>query len=167
MIHNSDNLTEKCTFELLSAYIDGEVTSSERQQVEEWLENDPQIQGLYRRLQYLHQGFQAIPTPQPQYSAEYLSNQVFAKIDQQRKWRKQLIWGGGAIAAVLVTAIGSIFSGENSPSLQFANQETNEELVIALNRPPVDIAINQTNPENEPLMIPLGRSLLQMSLDNK
>lgn len=35
-----DNL-KRDRFELLSAYLDGEVTSSERHQVEDWLRSDP------------------------------------------------------------------------------------------------------------------------------
>jgi hypothetical protein len=34
-------------FELLSAYIDGEVTAAERKQVEEWLATDPTVQQLH------------------------------------------------------------------------------------------------------------------------
>ena len=33
-------------YELLSAYLDGEVTAAERKQVEEWLANDPTVQSL-------------------------------------------------------------------------------------------------------------------------
>ena len=34
-------------FELLSAYIDGEVTAAERGQIEQWLTTDPEVQCLY------------------------------------------------------------------------------------------------------------------------
>jgi hypothetical protein len=161
-MNNHDHFSDKCTFELLSAYIDGEVTPSERQQVQELLQNDSQVQQLYQRLQRLHEGFQTLPIPEPECSPESIAHRVFAQIDQQRKRRKTLIWGGTAIAALIVTAVGSIFSGENSPSFRFANQEPKEELVIALNRPPVDIVIDQSMEETEPLMIPLGYSLIEM-----
>ncbi len=36
-------------FELLSAYLDGEVIAAKRQQIEDWLRNDPGVQYLYVR----------------------------------------------------------------------------------------------------------------------
>uniref|UniRef100_A0ACD5GTL5 Anti-sigma factor family protein n=1 Tax=Desertifilum tharense IPPAS B-1220 TaxID=1781255 RepID=A0ACD5GTL5_9CYAN len=35
------DMLKRDRFELLSAYLDGEVTASERQQVENWLDTDP------------------------------------------------------------------------------------------------------------------------------
>lgn len=43
------------TFERLSAYLDGEVTAAERQQVEAWLATDSEAQRLYQRLLNLRQ----------------------------------------------------------------------------------------------------------------
>lgn len=50
-------------FEMLSAYMDGEVTADERRTVEEWLANDPTVQKLHSRLLRLRQTFQAMPIP--------------------------------------------------------------------------------------------------------
>jgi anti-sigma factor RsiW len=156
------HFSDKCTFELLSAYLDGEVTSAERQQVQQWLATDPQIQQLYQRLQVLRQGIHNLPAPEPEYSAQQLSNQVFAKIERQRKQRKRLLWGGGAIAALLVAAVGSIFSDSNSPLLQFAREEESESLIIAFNHPPVEIPSENQISETESLMIPLDHSLIEI-----
>jgi len=42
------DMLKRDRFELLSAYLDGEVTAAQRQQVEDWLGNDPEVQ-LYAR----------------------------------------------------------------------------------------------------------------------
>jgi hypothetical protein len=44
------DMVKRDRFELLSAYLDGEVTATERKQVEEWLANDASVQCLYARL---------------------------------------------------------------------------------------------------------------------
>ncbi|MEL6165322.1 MAG: zf-HC2 domain-containing protein, partial [Cyanobacteria bacterium J06628_3] len=44
------NMVKRDRFELLSAYLDGEVTAAERRQVEEWLANDSSVQNLHKRL---------------------------------------------------------------------------------------------------------------------
>ncbi|WP_310424205.1 hypothetical protein [Chamaesiphon sp. VAR_48_metabat_135_sub] len=122
-------------FELLSAYLDGEVTVSERKQVDAWLATDPAFQRQYRQMQNIHVAFPRMPIPSSQ-SAEALAKGVFDKIDRHRK----LSWiGGGAIAATLVATVaglGGLF-GENSPQLQFAanKADTPAPLMVALNDP--------------------------------
>jgi anti-sigma factor RsiW len=125
-------------FELLSAYLDGEVTASERQQVEAWLANDVAFQHQYRQMQQIHQAFphqMSVPSSQ---SAQALSAGVFGKIDSQRS--RKLAWiGGGTIAATLVaalTGLSGLFSG-NSPQIQFAanKAKTPAPLMLALNDP--------------------------------
>ncbi|WP_310489500.1 zf-HC2 domain-containing protein [Chamaesiphon sp. VAR_69_metabat_338] len=124
-------------FELLSAYLDGEVTASERQQVEAWLASDAAFQHQYRQLNQMHRAFPQMPVPSSQ-SAEALSAGVFGKIDSRR--HRKLSWiGGSAIAASIVAALAGLsglFSG-NSPQMQFAANKTNipAPLMVALNDP--------------------------------
>jgi anti-sigma factor RsiW len=123
-------------FELLSAYLDGEVTPTERQQVEAWLSQDPTFQHQYRQMQKIHQAMPRIAVPSSQ-SAQALSAGVFAKIDRHR--HRKLSWiGGGALAATLVAAfagLGGLLGGNNS-QLQFANKlRTPAPLMVALNDP--------------------------------
>jgi anti-sigma factor RsiW len=124
-------------FELLSAYLDGEVTTSERQQVEAWLATDRAFQQQYRQLQNIHVAFPRITVPSTQSAAD-LATGVFEKIDRQRHQR--LAWiGGGAIAATLlaaVTGLSGLF-GDRSPQLQFAVNRANTPapLMVALNDP--------------------------------
>jgi len=124
-------------FELLSAYLDGEVTPTERQQVEAWLANDLAFQHQYRQMQQMQHAFPRMTVPSSQ-SAAALSAGVFAKLDRHRH-RKLAIIGGGAIAATLVAAVtglGSLFSNPN-PQLQFAANKANipAPMMLALNDP--------------------------------
>ncbi|NCO75235.1 MAG: hypothetical protein GW795_03395 [Cyanobacteria bacterium] len=158
---------DKCTFELLSAYLDGEVTAEQRKEVQELLSNSEEIQGLYTRLLYLRQEINSLPTPQPEYSAKQLSDAVFAKVDQQNKQRKIWLWGGGAMAAVLLTAVGSLMNENRTPLLQMAQENSStsnkESLVIALNEPIIEMPVENNQ---ETLMIPLDHSLIDLS-ENK
>jgi anti-sigma factor RsiW len=124
-------------FELLSAYLDGEVTTSERQQVEALLAHDRAFQHQYRQMQQLHGGFVRMTVPSSQ-SAEALSAGVFAKLDRHR--HRKLAWiGGGAIAATLVAAVAGLngLFGDSNPQLQFAANKANTPapLMVALNDP--------------------------------
>jgi hypothetical protein len=142
-------------FELLSAYLDGEVTAAERREVEDLLSSDPTVRGLYNRLLSLRHGLQGMPVPQPQQSAKVLANQVFQRVDRKRNLT--LVWAGSAIAAMLIAAISGMIPGEQLLTPQLANVTTpasDEGLVLALNEPVVDIV----NPNdvmltvNEPVM---------------
>jgi len=133
-------------FELLSAFIDGEVTAAERKQVQELLTTDPEMQRLHSRLLMLRQGLQKLPVPAAETTARQAAEQVFSKIDRRRNLRT-VIWGGGAIAALFVSALSGIFSGSQSPLGNFAANSINpqkqevatEPLMIAVNRPLLDI----------------------------
>ncbi|MEM9769414.1 MAG: zf-HC2 domain-containing protein, partial [Cyanobacteria bacterium P01_D01_bin.71] len=58
--HRDLDATKRDRFELLSAYLDGEVSPDERRLVATWLDKDPEAQCLYRRLLQLRQGFQGL-----------------------------------------------------------------------------------------------------------
>jgi anti-sigma factor RsiW len=141
-------------FELLSAYLDGEVTSDERHQVEDWLAHDPQMQRLYQRLLSLRQGFGALPTPPADYSADQLVAGVFQSLE--RRQRRRWSWGGAAIAATVVGVVSSLVPGLWTPSPQFGSRSTpepvaldipNDALMIALDQPIVDIPLLSSSPD--------------------
>lgn len=116
-------------FELISAYLDGEVTADERRQVEAWLDNEPEVQALYERLLKLHQGFEMMPIPPATVSVEETIDAVFSQLDKKEKHSRRLIvlWGGAsAIAAMFVAAISSLLSGGDSlvPQLVQSPQNT-------------------------------------------
>ncbi|WP_017716839.1 anti-sigma factor family protein [Kamptonema formosum] len=68
-------------FELLSAYLDGEVTASEGRQVEEWLDGEPAVQLCRAQLLNLRHGIGRMPAPAQQQSVEQTLELVFAKLD--------------------------------------------------------------------------------------
>ena len=123
-------------FELLSAYLDGEVTASERQQVEALLASDSAFERQYRQMQQLHQAIPSISVPSSQ-SARSLADDVFAKIDRRRNHR--WAWfGGGALVATLMAAIaGTLGLSGNNSQFQFAanNADRPAPLMVALNDP--------------------------------
>ncbi len=132
-------------FELLSAYLDGEVTATERRQVEEWLSTDASIKCLYKRLLNLRQGLHNIPIPKTSQSSEVTINQVLARANR----RYQLGWtlGGAAAAACIVGIISGLFPGSSSRMLEIATTEQIEELTQTATQPaavdsPLMVALN-------------------------
>lgn len=128
-------------FELLSAYLDGEVTAVERRQVEQWLAEDVLTQRLYSRLLSLRQGLQTLPIDRASQSVDQLVEHVTARLERQPR---RLVWGGLAIAAVFVGAIFTSMPRENyAPSIadSFVPSEDvpSDGLMIALNQPPIEI----------------------------
>ncbi|MEG4284475.1 transcriptional regulator [Microcoleus sp. A006_D1] len=127
-------------FELLSAYIDGEVTATERRQVEEWLTNDPTTKRLYSRLMMMQQSFQSMPVPAGQQSAQDLAAKVLQRVE--RKSKRTWVLGGGAIAALLVAVVSGVAGGRQLFAPQFARSLVPAEydgLIVALNEPVVEI----------------------------
>jgi anti-sigma factor RsiW len=144
------NNLKRDRFELLSAYLDGEVTAAERRQVEQWLETDPQVQCLHARLLRLREGMRTLSIPVPERSSEETAEQVFRKLDHSRR-RTALVWGGGAIAAVFVGLVAN-FAPSPIPVHQLAvkdfdNQQlvgsdatvSSDALMIALDQPLIEI----------------------------
>ena len=127
-------------FELLSAYIDGEVTAAERREVEELLTNDPTTKRLYSRLMMMQQAFGSMPVPAAEQSAQDLA----AKIVQGEKRQTKRTWvlGGGAIAALLIAAVAGVAGSRQLFAPQFATSPVLPEsdgLIVALNEPVVEI----------------------------
>jgi anti-sigma factor RsiW len=115
--HHPSGLSSNERFELLSAYLDGEVTAAERQQVEQLLDSDVQMRQMYQRLSGLHQGMSQMSAP-TETDVEALIDNVFEKVDRRSRFR--LIVGGSlAAAAAAVAAVTGVMS-LNSPAPQFA-----------------------------------------------
>jgi hypothetical protein len=132
-------------FDLLSAYLDGEVTPSERQKVRYWLENDPNFQQNHQKLLHLQQGLTRLSTPSVSSIPSDLPQQLFHKIDRQRHHRNWRIAGGFGLVILLTTAFSQINFSENSWTAKFAKhfaapgQIHAQPLKLALNRPLVEI----------------------------
>lgn len=145
-------------FELLSAYIDGEVTAAEQKQVEEWLATDPTVQQLHNRLMKLRSAFRTMPSPAPVQPVEKTVEQVMAKLDRPRP-NLRLVWGGGAAIAAAVLGAVSMFALR--PSEQFANGPKQPASVSAP-------APTQTaeNPDADGLLVALDQPLPGMTPQN-
>jgi anti-sigma factor RsiW len=148
-------------FELLSAYLDGEVTVAERKQVEAWLDTDPEFQRLHKQMLQMQRSFQAMSVP-PSESIETTVQQVMARID--RRPRIMVVWSG--LGAVAAAAVVGVVSGILPPS-QLAPQtaanipqtglvvpeagatQIAPPLMLSLDQPPVAIPL-QPSPSNNP-----------------
>ncbi|MEG5175186.1 zf-HC2 domain-containing protein [Microcoleus sp. B3-D7] len=127
-------------FELLSAYLDGEVTAAERRQVEEWLTNDPTTKRLYSRLLMMQQSFRSMPVPASEQSAQELAAKVLQRVE--RKPKRTWILGGGAIAALLIAVVSGVGGGRQLFAPEFARSPIPAEsdgLMVALNEPLMEI----------------------------
>lgn len=141
-------MQERDCFELLSAYLDGEVTATERKQVEEWLSKDASVKCLYKRLLNLRQGLQNIPVPPTNQSSETTIEQVLKRINrpQDLAW----IFGGAALAACILGTVSTLFPGNSSRILQMA--ETTE-LTPAVTQPAIS---------DSPLMVALNKPVMEI-----
>ncbi|MGB8703258.1 MAG: zf-HC2 domain-containing protein [Thermosynechococcaceae cyanobacterium] len=162
-------------FELLSAYLDGEVSPAERQQVEAWLASDPEIQRTYRSLLALQDQWRSLPSPAASMPTEQLVDQVMTRLDRRsRLW----VWGGlGTAAALVVGAFSGLLTGNPNGTMQMAQQSPNlgqnpsisatlpqpkpptllatrpegadpSALMLALDRPPVAIPVVSTSTDS-------------------
>ncbi|WP_228052146.1 anti-sigma factor [Tychonema sp. LEGE 07199] len=127
-------------FELLSAYLDGEVTATERREVEELLTNDPATKRLYSRLLSMQRSFSSMPVPAAEQSAQDLAAKVLQRVE--RKTKRNWVLGGGAIAALLIAAVSGVAGGRQLFAPQFAKSPLPAEsdgLIVALNEPVMEI----------------------------
>ena len=145
------DILKRDRFELLSAYLDGEVTAAERQQIQQWLDNDPEVQRLYVRLLKLRKGLRTLPVPETQ-PVEETIKQVKKRLN--RRYRQVLTYGGAAIAACAIGAIGNLFwSGEGAITQmalrkpQQSSHSSDSSLMISLNSPVVRIPKAEIAPD--------------------
>jgi anti-sigma factor RsiW len=126
-------------FELLSAYIDHEVTADERRQVEAWINEDPAFAKMHRRMTKLQLGFQQLPSPVMAEHVDLTIAKVIKKVDQSWPDWRVLTGIGGAVAAAAAIAAITLFPNtspqlatKSSDQLQLPAPST---LMIALDQP--------------------------------
>lgn len=130
LCHDLD-VTKRDRFELLSAYLDGEVTPEERRMVLSWISNDPKTKCLYRRLVGLREGFREGNYCQHN-DADVLAAQVFECLNH----RMRMV--GMAGLGVFVLGILSVLSGSMGTyqaGWRWASPPPPESLSIALDQP--------------------------------
>ncbi|MEH2171348.1 anti-sigma factor family protein [Nostoc sp.] len=139
------DMVKRDRFELLSAYLDGEVTATERKQVEEWLANDASVQCLYARLLKLRQGLRTLPVPVAQQSPEETVQQVLTRL--RRRSRLNWIAAGAAVAACAIGAIsGLVGGGSMVPQLAQRPQREPIQTSSASIVPPSPLMVGLNNP---------------------
>lgn len=140
--------------ELISAYIDDEVTPSQRREVEALLETDPVAKHLYERLLQLHSEFQRIPIDITLEPVDKTIEQVFNKIDRRSK--RNFVLVGSAVVGLCIAVISGFISTTRSPVTKLAEVSDSETLQIALNEP----VIETLNPDN--VILTVNEPLLQI-----
>jgi anti-sigma factor RsiW len=139
------DMVKRDRFELLSAYLDGEVTATERRQVEEWLAKDASVQCLYARLLKLRQGLRTLPVPAAQQSPEATVGQVLTRLRR----RSCLNWmvGGAAVAACAIGAVSGLLPGASRvPQLAQRPQIEPIQTSSASTVPPSPLMVGLNNP---------------------
>jgi anti-sigma factor RsiW len=133
------------SFELLSAYLDGELSPRERHQVQTWIDQDPQTKALYLKLLALQSQMQGLEAPPSQRTVGEMTEQVFQALDRQHHQRRLVLSGSAIAVSCLATITGLIF-GITSPGLKVAqspdsgeNISDNVMLAVALNKPTINI----------------------------
>ncbi|MGB3405137.1 MAG: zf-HC2 domain-containing protein [Microcoleaceae cyanobacterium] len=143
-------------YELLSAYLDGEVTPEERHQVEQWMANDPQFKAMYFEWLQVRSQWRSMPIPQSTIAPDELAEQVVKQF--HRRTRKTLVWKGAAVASVLMAAISGWMYGGLPWGLrqQLSQSSEIEPLRIALHEPVVPIV------DPEAVSISVDQPLIQI-----
>lgn len=131
-------------FELISAYLDGELSPTERNRVQAAIDCDPQIKSLYTRLLALQSQMQSLDAPPSQTSPAEIAERVFQSLDRRRQ--RRLWFTGSAIAASVIATITGIIPGITSADLRFArtlnlDKPTSDSvmLTVAVNKPAINI----------------------------
>ncbi len=145
------DMLKRDRFELLSAYLDGEVTAAERREVETLLATDPVAQCLHQRLLRLRQEFRSMPCPVVmKESKDKLVGHVLART--YHRTCQLLVWGGMAAALVLTSLVSLQWdNGRWSPQVAASPQGSHSALNPAL--PDQRVALDTSSSE------PSGRSV--------
>ena len=144
-------------FELLSAYIDGEVSESEEQLVELWLSDDVNFRHIYQQQLKLRQLLIELPVPVAANSSakaetELMIDRVFAQIDKRSQRRKWKLAGIGITVAAMVGVFGSMFTFNSSPQFSPVSNSIKIKSPAPVAEEPILIAME------EPL-VPLPKAM--------
>ncbi len=145
--HDRDlDVTKRDRFELLSAYLDGEVSPEERRLVTVWLDEDPETQCLYQRLLQLRQGFRGLHCESWQVANPCdTAEQVVRKLNH--RFRMACMAGMTAAAVVVAGVVsGSLNPIERMGLGTMSASTPGDSLEIALDQPPIMIPKPATVP---------------------
>lgn len=112
-----ENSDQRDRFELLNAYLDGEVTAVQRRQIDDWLTTDFEVQCLYARALELRQKWQ-IMSPLALQPVASEVEQMFSC--RKTKPKRAMLWETILLAAVVLTALPYILPERQSSVLPMA-----------------------------------------------
>lgn len=156
-IFDSSMMIPEERFELLSAYIDGEVTEAEEQLVEQWMSDDADFRHVYHQQLKLRQALIDLPVPVAVNSSvkrdtDVMINRVMAEIDKRSQRRKWKLAGIGISVAAVVGVFGSLFTLNTNPqfspvsnSIKSPAQVKEEPILIAMEEPLVPLPKSMSN----------------------
>jgi anti-sigma factor RsiW len=141
--HDHDlDVIKRDRFELLSAYLDGEVTPGERQYVLSWLKDDPSARCLYNRLLTLRQGLRTQACPLNTEVESTLTG-VFHSVN--RRLRLVTMATAGVVAMGIIQILSGEVGGGYGP-WRSALVAQPEVLQIALDKPAFPIPADAVSP---------------------
>mgnify|MGYP000176079947 CR=1 len=127
-------------FELLSAYLDRELSPEEMEKVERWLSEDPTAQQAYQNLLQLRYCLREAPIPYSGTAPDLLSQKVATQANR-RGFRERLVWSGSALGALVIMIITSVWTTDESPLPALVQSESvnSSSLMIVVNQPILEI----------------------------
>ena len=137
---------DEARFELLSTYIDNEVTPAERRLVAQWLTEDLHTQQMYRQLLMLRQAIRTAPVP-AQPAPQIPSSPQLSWGTMSLLWLHRTIVWGGAIS--LCISLGQLVTPTGRQQFQKAWQ-----FIKALPQTAVELAFDRTahpRPPSQPI----------------
>ncbi|MEM9004610.1 MAG: transcriptional regulator [Cyanobacteria bacterium P01_F01_bin.86] len=167
------DVVKRDRYELLSAYLDGEVSPDERRLVMTWLSDDPDAQCLYRRLLHLRQSLHGMyQLPNQSSTADCTATAVVGRLNYQHRFKFTCMAG---LTATAVAFIG-VFSGAlNQPMGTVGQLQTSapssagDSLEIALDQPPITIPKSAVSAQTAPMesVLPQPGSGISSSLESE
>lgn len=110
-MHNRDR------FELLIAYLDGEVTAAERRQIDQRLTTDSEVQRLYARALELRQKWQMMS---PLAQQPILNEVEHMSLYRKTKTKRAVLWEVILLTAMLLGALPAVLPERQAPVLPMA-----------------------------------------------
>ncbi|MCM1982979.1 anti-sigma factor family protein [Lyngbya confervoides] len=130
-----NNLNPDDRFELLSAYLDNEVSASERKHVEALMAADPDFERQYRTLAQIGRSLQAMPVSAS--NPEETLHAVLKRVEH-RSHRLKLLGVGAAVVAVVGT-LGTLFSGSHLSPQMADNEPDGDSPTLSQSSPPIQL----------------------------
>jgi anti-sigma factor RsiW len=114
--------------ELLSAYIDGQLTAVERRMVDQRLAAEPQLRGELDELRSTAQALRALPTVTPPRSFTIDATQLAPRRFWLPTWVMQFSSGLSALALVVLTTLGVLSGSQTTMVFSTINSGLSDDM---------------------------------------